>query len=1057
VYESPVVLSGGQALIRARVRVGVDWSALVEARFYPDQDLSSLVASEIMYNPPGNLDVLGDEYEFLELQNRGTATLALGEYWFSSGIQFVFPPGAALQPGEFFLLARNSGRLRERYPNVRVDGVYLGKLDNGGESLVLSHPLGHAVWSVTYDDEGSWPRTPDGLGFSLVPREGHWPALQGTDWRASASPLGSPGREDPLPMIPAVVINEVRAASPSPLHDAVEIWNPTDSDVDLGGWWLTDDPGVPFKFLIPPGTVVPARGFRVFDDTQFNPHPGVPPSFGLSARGEELFLFSAGPDGALSGYDHRFNFQASAPGTSIGRIVTSGGEEVFVPMAVATFGAANSGPALGPVLLNEIHYHPASGYDEYVELRNATGTPIAFFDPAHPTNTWRITGIGFAFPPGVVLGAGGLLVLAGIDPEVFRSRYAVPGDVPVLGPFGGTLQNDGERLELQRPGTPDSKGVPYWTVDEVRYSDHAPWPPEADGAGPSLQRTGGPEFGGEPRGWFASGLTPGRGNHTNQPPVVRITSPTEGTGFTSPVDILIQPEVSDPDGHVARVEYFVGGQKLGETTQAPHRYLWHDAAGGESSLSVLVTDDGWSIVRSDPVRISVRPAPPGDGNGLAGEYFDNTNFTALKAVQLDPGIDFHWGKASPAPGVGADTFSVRWSGQVRPRVTGPHQFTTISDDAVRLWVDGRLVIDNWMPHEEALNTGTIALETGRRYDLRLEFLENVGVATVSLSWEAPGLPPEVIPASQLYPGTRTTPGPYILSQPLSQTNIAGNAASLTVYATGTGNLRYAWFRDGVPVPGAADATLSIPALAGMDAGTYVVRVTDDLGTEESQPVRLDLLFRPELLYLPPSVGVLAGDELRLEAVAGGTPPLSFRWRQGTRVFPWQTNGLLVIPQFKASDAGAYSVTVTNITGLRTNSPSVTVTLLGDLDGDRLPDDWERAHGLDPAVPSDGAGDPDRDGATNRDEYLAGTDPQDLRSVLRIDRVVPLEGGGVQVHFRSVAHHGYCLLEAGDLSPAGAGWQPVWRLSPMAQDGPQIIVLPRSGETSQPRYLRLSTP
>jgi hypothetical protein len=63
-------------------------------------------------------------------------------------------------------------------------------------------------------------------------------------------------------------------------------------------------------------------------------------------------------------------------------------------------------------------------------------------------------------------------------------------------------------------------------------------------------------------------------------------------------------------------------------------------------------------------------------------------------------------------GIGADTFSVRWVGTVQPPTSGNYTFYTESDDGVRLWVDGRLIVDNWTDHSRTENAGTIA--PGRR-------------------------------------------------------------------------------------------------------------------------------------------------------------------------------------------------------------------------------------------------------------------------------------------------------------------------------------------------------
>ena len=165
-YANPIILTA-PTTIRARVLQGTQWSALVEATFYPSQDLTLLVLTEIMYHPPDEGTTDGAEFEFLELQNAGTNTLDLSGLCFSSGIAFAFTNGTVLSPGQFFVLARNATAFAAKYPGVSVQGIYTGKLDNNGDELTLSGPLGGKVFAVKYDQRAPWPAAADGSGLSL--------------------------------------------------------------------------------------------------------------------------------------------------------------------------------------------------------------------------------------------------------------------------------------------------------------------------------------------------------------------------------------------------------------------------------------------------------------------------------------------------------------------------------------------------------------------------------------------------------------------------------------------------------------------------------------------------------------------------------------------------------------------------------------------------------------------------------------------------------------------------------------------------------------------------
>lgn len=146
-------------------------------------------------------------------------------------------------------------------------------------------------------------------------------------------------------------------------------------------------------------------------------------------------------------------------------------------------------------------------------------------------------------------------------------------------------------------------------------------------------------------------------------------------------------------------------------------------------------------------------APVSTGTGLTAQYFDNINFTNLKVTRTDATVNFDWGGGSPHGTVGVDTFSARWTGKVEPLYTQTYTFYTVSDDGVRLWVNGQLVIDKWIDQGPTEWSGQIALTAGQRYDIRMEFYENGGGATAKLLWSSPSQPKAVVPQSQLYPTT----------------------------------------------------------------------------------------------------------------------------------------------------------------------------------------------------------------------------------------------------------------------------------------------------------------
>jgi hypothetical protein len=100
------------------------------------------------------------------------------------------------------------------------------------------------------------------------------------------------------------------------------------------------------------------------------------------------------------------------------------------------------------------------------------------------------------------------------------------------------------------------------------------------------------------------------------------------------------------------------------------------------------------------------------------------------------------------------TFSARWSGQVDCPTSETYTFSTVSDDGLRLWIDGKLVIDNWTLHGATTNNGALALATGM-HAVRLDYFENSGLAVMKLSWATPTRASAIIPKAALYPAALT--------------------------------------------------------------------------------------------------------------------------------------------------------------------------------------------------------------------------------------------------------------------------------------------------------------
>jgi hypothetical protein len=558
IYTSPFVI-GSNALVFARARARGDvygWSPPGQVSLVVSTP--SLRITEIMYQPappPSGSGFTAADFEYVELRNIGSAPLPLAGFQLSGGIQFTFP-SRQLPAGERVLVVANRTAFESRYGSGwPIAGEFIGRLDEQGAHLTLAGPLTEPIHDFAYEP-ALFPAT-RGHGFSLVVANDQAPPQtwsEAANWRVSGANNGSPGQSDPpSPDRPHIVVNEVLPCSAG-VPGKVELHNLSPTEVNLSGWWITDDFEQPFKYRVPEGTTISAGGYRVFTSDNCDTVPGVLMGFVPSRLGGEVHLFSANAAGELTGYAHGFSFGAQKVGVSLGRHLTSVGEEQLVAQWEPTLGTPNTGPQIGPILISEIMYRPvdAGAYgtywdnlgDEFIELVNQGSETVPLFDPLEPGNRWQLGGsVDFTFPPETSLAPGGRLVVVSFDPvaepgrdESFRRRYQVSAATTLVGPFSRLLGNQGGTVELFLPDTPIADGsgstiVPSVLVEQVRYAAESPWPLASAGAGFSLHRRDSTAYADDAASWTAAPPTPGDGRPSGPPPVI-VTQPTDQTVAT---------------------------------------------------------------------------------------------------------------------------------------------------------------------------------------------------------------------------------------------------------------------------------------------------------------------------------------------------------------------------------------------------------------------------------------------------------------------------------------------------------------------------------------------
>ena len=205
--------------------------------------------------------------------------------------------------------------------------------------------------------------------------------------------------------------------------------------------------------------------------------------------------------------------------------------------------------------------------------------------------------------------------------------------------------------------------------------------------------------------------------------------------------------------------YGLGENQLGLLNLKGHDLdLWQH--NGTLVVPFLVSSRGWGILwdntsftRFGDLRELV-PIPAerlfdkyGKRGGLTGEYYSGADFKHLVGERVDRVIDLALSSKELKPnslihpGLPEGNASVRWVGEVEPEVTGDYTFQTFSNSGIKLWIDGRLVINHWrqgwLPWKEVAK---VRLEGKRRHKLRLEWSKDQNMETVQLLWKPPAPP-----------------------------------------------------------------------------------------------------------------------------------------------------------------------------------------------------------------------------------------------------------------------------------------------------------------------------
>jgi glucose/arabinose dehydrogenase len=463
---------------------------------------------------------------------------------------------------------------------------------------------------------------------------------------------------------------------------------------------------------------------------------GIASPVDLKVADDGSLYYLARGSGTAAGVVFRITYGASAP-----TITMHPSSRTVQPGASVTFSVRASGPT-------PLRYQwQRNG----VDIAGATGQDLTLASVA-------LSDSGARFRARVTNDFGNVLS----NEAVLTVNANRPPVGTITQPAAGAFYSGGNTIAYAGTGTdPDDGTLPAsaftWRVDFHHDAHVHPFIAPTSGARSgsfTIPTTGHTET----NVWYRIYLTvtdSGGLTHTTErdivPRIVRLTLATNPAGLEVKLDGQPFPSPLSFDSVVGVVRSIEATtpQASGGTTY--ELVSWSDGGAARHDVSTPGAATTYTA--------TFRAGTGGPVHGLSGTYFNNANFTGTTVTRVDPTVDFSWGYGAPAPGISPNTYSVVWTGQVEAPVTGTYRFYTVSNDGVRLWVNGVRLVNNWTNHGNTENSGTIGLTAGQRYDIRMEYYQDLSTATARLLWSAPSIAKAVVPSARLYAQGSAGPNP----------------------------------------------------------------------------------------------------------------------------------------------------------------------------------------------------------------------------------------------------------------------------------------------------------
>lgn len=216
------------------------------------------------------------------------------------------------------------------------------------------------------------------------------------------------------------------------------------------------------------------------------------------------------------------------------------------------------------------------------------------------------------------------------------------------------------------------------------------------------------------------------------------------------------------------------------------------------------------------------------GTGLTAQYFGDMAMTQLLMMRTDPTVNLNLSATqAPAAGLPTSRYSIRWTGQVEAQFSEAYTFSTMSDDGVRLFINGQKLIDDWNDHAPRQDSATLSLVAGQKYAIEVDYYQNAGGAVAQLLWSSPHTTKQLVPTSQLFPATAVGAGSGLTGSYYKDTSLGSLAQTRT-----DAQVNFTWAANTSPaagVPGQNWSARWTGTVQPFYTGTYTFYTTSDDG------------------------------------------------------------------------------------------------------------------------------------------------------------------------------------------------------------------------------------